>query len=151
VFPEIAFEEWKYILDNEKLPKLVTISGGEPLLYKDIVPLIEYLIDKKRIVNLFTNLLVRKQLPVSWRLAIRTTYHGFNKNRFLYNLRYYAKHNITVWEFPWTWQTIPHSIPKYAVGTDNERRHLYTVMPEFSIFAPNGKKYKDLFEMEEAG
>lgn len=57
---ELTFDEWKKILDPifENSPRKiqwVTIGGGEPTLYEDLLPLISYLRDKTDIILLMTN------------------------------------------------------------------------------------------------
>jgi len=56
-YDECSVEEWKVFLD--RFPSWISamyISGGEPSLYKDIVPLINYLTDRGHHVLLQTNL-----------------------------------------------------------------------------------------------
>lgn len=56
-YDECSFEEWKVFLDRYPIwISAMYISGGEPSLYKDIVPLINYLIDRGHHVLLQTNL-----------------------------------------------------------------------------------------------
>lgn len=64
---ELSLEEWRKIFQSlKKTPFWVTISGGEPFLYKDIEALVGYLYDNCRpsIINIPTNGLLYERIPI---------------------------------------------------------------------------------------
>ena len=64
---ELSLEEWTKIFQSLKPPPFwVTISGGEPFLYKDIDALVGSLYDNCRpaIINIPTNGLLRERIPI---------------------------------------------------------------------------------------
>jgi len=79
-YDECSFEEWKVFLD--RFPMWISamyISGGEPSLYKDIVPLINYLIERGHHVLLQSNLYKPEAyigIKPHRRLVFMATYHG---------------------------------------------------------------------------
>ena len=83
---------WLKIID--KVPwkiKEIWISGGEPSIYPDIVPLVEGLLDRKYLITIFTNLTNDKlsELPKSDLIRIEATFHsraGHTKANFIKNL-----------------------------------------------------------------
>lgn len=86
-YPESSFQEWKEFI--EKFPywlSQIYVSGGEPSLYKDIVPLINWLIERGHHVIVFTNLWRINNfvgIKPHWRLIFQPTYHkGDNLGRF---------------------------------------------------------------------
>ena len=78
-YEECTFDEWKVFL--ERFPiwlSAVYISGGEPSLYSDIVPLTNYLIDNGHHVLLQTNLFKPEAfigIRPHHRLIFMATYH----------------------------------------------------------------------------
>jgi len=84
-YEESTWEEWKVFL--ERFPiwlSAVYISGGEPSLYSDIVPLINYLIEKGHHVILQTNLFEPEAfigIRPHWRLIFMATYHEKQEQR----------------------------------------------------------------------
>ena len=78
-YDESTFEEWKVWLD--RFPYWVShfyVSGGEPSLYKDIVPLVNYLIERGHHVTVFTNLWKIENfdgIKPHWRLLFQPTFH----------------------------------------------------------------------------
>jgi len=80
IYKESTFDEWRVFLD--RFPIWISdmyISGGEPSLYSDIVPLINYLIKRGHHVHIQTNLYKPEAfvgiLP-HWRLIFFATDHG---------------------------------------------------------------------------
>jgi len=78
-YEECTWQEWKVFF--ERLPmwfSAVYISGGEPSLYSDIVPLINYLIDRGHHILLQTNLFNGEAfigIKPHHRLVFMATYH----------------------------------------------------------------------------
>jgi len=78
-YDECSFEEWKVFLD--RFPMWISamyISGGEPSLYKDIVPLINYLIERGHHVIMQSNLYKPEAfigIKPHRRLIFLSTYH----------------------------------------------------------------------------
>ena len=93
-YEESTFEEWKVWF--ERFPYWISqiyVSGGEPSVYKDIVPLVNWLIERGHHVIVFTNLWKIENyvgIKPHWRLIFQPTYHGTEdeKERFLTSLRY---------------------------------------------------------------
>jgi len=54
---ELCFEEWMDVIDTllEYGVQSFTISGGEPLLREDLKDIIDYILDKKKSVNMISN------------------------------------------------------------------------------------------------
>ena len=56
-YDELTFEQWKDIIDNLDFKvNEVFVTGGEPFLYSDLDKLLHYLLRKKYMVTVFTNL-----------------------------------------------------------------------------------------------
>jgi len=78
-YDECSFEEWKVFLD--RFPVWISamyISGGEPGMYKDIVPLVNYLLKRGHHVLIQTNLFKPEAfigITPHWRLVFMATYH----------------------------------------------------------------------------
>jgi organic radical activating enzyme len=105
-YEESTFDEWRVFLD--RIPfwlKVVYISGGEPSLYGDIVPLINYLIERGHHVILQTNLYKPEAyigIKPHWRLMFAATYHEAQENRlgrgnqFFTNAEFLREHGFWV-------------------------------------------------------
>ncbi len=78
-YNECTWEEWKVFFERFPLwLSTVYISGGEPSLYSDIVPLINYLIDRGHHIILQTNLFRPEAfigIRPHYRLIFMATYH----------------------------------------------------------------------------
>lgn len=76
---ECSFEEWKSWF--ERFPfwlSLVYISGGETSLYKDIVPLVNWLVERGHRVVVYTNLMHIENfdgIKNHWRVRFCATFH----------------------------------------------------------------------------
>lgn len=94
-YEESTFEEWKVWF--ERFPYWISqiyVSGGEPSLYKDIVPLVNWLVERGHHVTIFTNLHKAENFIISrntgavnikphWRLLFMPTFHqGDDAERF---------------------------------------------------------------------
>ena len=79
-YEESTFEEWKIWF--KRFPYWISqiyVSGGEPSLYKDIIPLVNWLIGEGHHVIMFTNLWrVENFLGIKphWRLVFMPTFHA---------------------------------------------------------------------------
>jgi uncharacterized radical SAM superfamily Fe-S cluster-containing enzyme len=79
-YDECSFDEWKNFI--ERFPQWISqmyISGGEPSLYKDIVPLVNWLVGRGHHVIVFTNLWKienYKGIKPHWRLIFQPTFHN---------------------------------------------------------------------------
>ena len=79
-YEESTFEEWKTFI--ERFPYWIShlyVSGGEPSLYKDIVPLVNWLIERGHHIVVFTNLWKAENflgIRPHWRLLFMPTYHA---------------------------------------------------------------------------
>ena len=85
-YDECTVDEWKTFLDRFPIwISAMYISGGEPSLYSDIVPLINHLIERGYHVLLQTNLFKAKAfigIKPHRRLIFMATYHEeFERNR----------------------------------------------------------------------
>jgi MoaA/NifB/PqqE/SkfB family radical SAM enzyme len=63
---ELTLEEWDQVLTSlGRAPYWFTISGGEPFLYRDLVPLVKLVYDRCRpgIINVPTNSILFRQIP----------------------------------------------------------------------------------------
>ena len=78
-YEECSFEEWKTFINRmQHWVSVYYISGGEPGLYKDIVPLTNYLIERGHKVIIMTNLSYPQRfggIKPHWRLMFMPTYH----------------------------------------------------------------------------
>jgi len=80
-YEECSFEEWKEFLSKriQHWVSVYYISGGEPALYKDIVPLTNWLIERGHHVIIMTNLTYFNKfvgIKPHWRLMFMPTYHS---------------------------------------------------------------------------
>jgi len=93
---ELTAKQWLLILLKYK-PRIniITISGGEPSIYKDIVPLVNGLTENKIAVRILTNLMSKRLLEIDKSPYIRifTTFHYSyaNLDKFTENLKLYKK------------------------------------------------------------
>ena len=78
-YDECSFEEWKTFINRiQHWVSVYYISGGEPALYKDIIPLTNWLIEKGHHVIIMTNLShIHKfeGIKPHWRLMFQPTFH----------------------------------------------------------------------------
>ena len=79
-FDECTWEEWADFITRRVQHWVSTfyVSGGEPGLYKDIVPLINWLISRGHKVILLTNLSYPEKfegIKPHWRLMFQPTFH----------------------------------------------------------------------------
>lgn len=78
-YEECTFEEWKVFIERlQHWVSVFYISGGEPALYKDIVPLTNWLIERGHKVIIMTNLSHPqkfKGIKPHWRLMFQPTFH----------------------------------------------------------------------------
>jgi len=125
---ELTAKQWLEILLNYK-PKIkfVVISGGEPSIYKDIVPLVDGLTKNKIAVRILTNLTSRRLLGVDNNPYVRfytTLHYGFvDLDKFLENLRLYKnKFLVSVNEFEGKPKMIKGSRMKILETLDNPDR-----------------------------
>ena len=93
---ELTAKQWLEILLNyEPRINIITISGGEPAIYKDIVPLVNRLAKNKIAIRILTNLMSKRLLRIdeSPYVRIYTTFHyGFaNLDKFMENLKLYKE------------------------------------------------------------
>jgi hypothetical protein len=120
-FEECSFEEWKVYF--QRFPhriSLVYLSGGETSLYKDIVPLTNWLIEKGHHVIIFSNLWKIENfqgIKPHWRLIFFPTYHAEqdNPDRYAFALSALGeKYNVYSTEFEKdTLKTKDHSIKNF--------------------------------------
>ena len=81
-YDECSFDEWKVWF--ERFPEWISqvyVSGGEPSLYKDIVPLVNWLVERGHHVIVFTNLWKVENyegIKPHWRLIFQPTFHADN-------------------------------------------------------------------------
>ena len=99
---ELTAIEWLRIIDdyNQRTYRdikpitVVVFGGGEPGMYKDIIPLVNGLIERKIAVRVLTNLLLRNMLEIKKSPYVRmvATYHpGGDLGKYLANLKLYRK------------------------------------------------------------
>ena len=140
---ELGFRDWEHILEHHDSIKEITISGGEPFLYRDIVKLVTYLLNRKIMVSIHTNLTSKRglKLPKSKRLFIKATYHsGVDIEKFIKNLELYKKkYRVLVWVMG-----IPGSISKRLQTTSSQRKE------SSLILAPDGVIFESHQKLESA-
>lgn len=97
-YKESTFEEWKVWF--ERFPYWISqiyVSGGEPSMYKDIVPLVNWLIERGHHVLVFTNLWKVENyegIKPHWRLIFQPTFHGVDLKKFRDSLRKMGKYQV---------------------------------------------------------
>ena len=78
-YEECTIDEWITFFERQQhLVSTYYISGGEPGLYKDIVPMANYLLSKGHQVIIMTNLSYPEKfagIKNSWRLMFMPTFH----------------------------------------------------------------------------
>ena len=82
-YDEIDPEKWVDMI-NKSDYGVLTISGGEPGIYKGIARIINAAIDKKMVVRVFTNLTVIDEfmrIRKSWRVVFLASYHHIFSHR----------------------------------------------------------------------
>lgn len=144
IFNEISVQDWLDIIFKEKA-KIVNISGGEPLIYRDLPILVNTLIKKGYIVSIFTNLKSLDGLSIkpSWRVIFRATYHDNGTQdrllNFMMNLwRYRSRFYVQVIELETNF--IEGSIIKIKKDTQSS--------DYVEIYAPDGRKAYSHTELE---
>jgi len=139
-------KEWKERLD--RIPykvKEVVVSGGEPLIYRDIAELVNYMLDKKWLVSIATNMTVLRGMRIkrSWRLNFHVTYHhDYPLEQFLANYESYKSHFHRVKLFEIGTSLLRMSRTKPLI-IDNKGRD-----KELVLYGPDGKLYKSHTELE---
>ena len=75
-FKELTGDEWIEKFKDYPI-KLVSISGGEPSIYKDIVKVVDWFVSQKIAVRIITNLTNFRLLEIKRSPYVRifTTYH----------------------------------------------------------------------------
>ena len=137
-FEEVGYKKWLEYVDGIPFRLgIINISGGEPFLYPEIVPLVHGLIDRGHLVRIPSNLLLTEGLEIGKtnRCMILATYHGVNRSRFMKNLKEYKKiMRVAVREFNTTYQSIPGSRLKRMEEEDSRNDRIITVSPDLKWF-----------------
>lgn len=111
---EISLEEWKYLINGFPIKlSTIRISGGEPMLMPYYSELVNWLLDRKLYVMVFTNLTILKtDVNPSRRLLYEATYHqSSNPALWKHNLELYRKkYRVNVQ------QIAEETIPNVRVG-----------------------------------
>jgi organic radical activating enzyme len=99
-FKELTGDEWiKIFTPYIGKIKVMTISGGEPAIYKDIVKVVEWLVSKKIAVRILTNLTSLRLLEIKRTPYVRifTTYHHgqIKLEKYQSNLEKYKRYFLT--------------------------------------------------------
>lgn len=142
----LKFWQDRFTNDIERRYKIrqVTISGGEPFLYKEIVGLTEWLVGRGYLVYFFSNLTTTRGLKIksSNRIKILATLHkdavarGF-KDTFYMNLKSYSR------KFYVIKQELVDDLP--AVGTNENLKELVAEDESnhrtYDSWGPNGEFY----------
>lgn len=85
-YKECTVDEWKLFIERyAHWLSRIYISGGEPSLYSDIVPLVNWLVERGSHVIIFTNLWkVENFLAIKphWRLLFMPTFHADDEQKF---------------------------------------------------------------------
>ena len=98
-------EDWQELISNFPIKiNDVVLSGGEPTIYKDFVPLANWILDQGIMLEVYTNLTNKRLAKVrpSYKLRILATYHHeydmqkFNENYLFVQKQH--KHKIDVKE-----------------------------------------------------
>lgn len=97
---EMSLHEWIKIIKRfpEKIREIV-ISGGEPMLHKDFVPFVQFLLDRGYYVTVYTNLSLKKglELKPSRRLRFEASLHSSVRgNKPFYLKEYQEKFRVDV-------------------------------------------------------
>lgn len=139
-YNERTFGDWIRLLIKRK-PRMVTISGGEPLLYPFIEHIVNLLTWRMIIVTMQTNLMIfNENLTPSNFLFIFATYHkGCNKTLFEKNLKKYREKgfNVSVAEFG---NEIEGSRKKELKSKQADEK--------VEIYAPDLRKFNSWVELE---
>ena len=143
-FKEVSPKAWITLL-SKRLPNVVTISGGEPMMYPGIEDIINYLTDRKVFVTISTNLLkLNLDINASKYLWLYATNHKtnnrlFEKNMYIYQIYGY---NVSVSEFG-----------DVAVIKGARLRKIKQKQTDKKIecYAPDLRKFNSWVEMEENG
>ena len=137
-FKEVGYKEWLEYVD--RIPfrlGVINISGGEPFLYPEIIPLVHGLLDRGHLVRIPSNLLLRKGLEIGKtnRCMILATYHGVDPDLFIENSKLYKKiMRVSIREFDLTYQTIPGSKLKRMENENTRNDRIITVSPDLRWF-----------------
>lgn len=152
-FKDMPYNNWlDLIISYNPKIKQVTISGGEPALYKDIVPLVNSLINMKYIVVIFSNLSeIDKFIEIkkSWRVIFYSTYHNvlsldkYLRNYEVLNNKFY----VSVRELRPPDDMKPIYIPWAKVkAIQDEQDESYV-----EIFSPDGRMFTSCQALDRAG
>ena len=137
-----TFEEWKDFFDRwpYKYAKVreIAILGGEPALYDDLVPVVNYLLNRGFHVKIYTNLTKidkYKQIKPSHHFRLTASYHKvFDVEKFKANyfeIREY--HDIIVQEIGE--KTLPFSISRpLQTSSNDQHHHIFSLDPERCLF-----------------
>jgi len=100
---ELTATEWlKKIDDYPERITVITMSGGDPTMYKDIIPLVNGLIKRKIAVRIITNIMAINLMKINASSYVRifTTYHHgfanrktFDKNLIMYRTKFAVETN----------------------------------------------------------
>lgn len=96
VSKHIGLSKWKKIIKNHPTKvREVVITGGEPMLMgEDFICLVDWLIENKYFVTIFSNLTLKYGLRIkpSWRIRMVATYHrSMDIQEFRNNLELYKE------------------------------------------------------------
>ena len=153
-FKESTLDEWIDLLDTMDF-SVLTISGGEPLLYPQIYGLLNYLKRRKCRVNMLTNLTVTRKLPRNWKMHMTATYHRQSSlEKFKKNLKYYRKRfPVGVHELVDENNKDIYFHNSFILANDHMIRKIETEQCEdrLTVIAPDLSIYNSYIEMEAAG
>lgn len=120
------------------------LSGGEPTLYKDIVPLANWLLDRGHYVILYTNLWKPEALEgirPQWRFLIVPTFHAEdNLERFKSAMDSLSRFNIMAQEIEGTSDKLKKKYRKRFFDFD-----YYTKIDDPIHFAPDAPKTTKMY------
>jgi len=89
---EISAKDWIRIIETFPIRiNKVSLIGGEPFIYPDIVELANGLMDRGYLVTILTNLTRKHNFKNSYKLHLYATYH---KSK-VYHADFYSGYNIT--------------------------------------------------------
>jgi len=152
VFDEYGYNYWLSKIKYTDNVRQVTISGGEPGLYKGLSDLVNELVDDKYIVLIFTNLTKIDEflkIKKTWRVIFLASYHPvFALDKYLENYSFlFSRFYITAREV-------------LKKGHESERRLDFSKIKyeyEFQddeyveIYAPDGRLFYSCHELDQAG
>ncbi len=141
---EVPYGHWSAMLIIRQ-PQVVTISGGEPLLYRNIDRIIDYLTARRIFVMVSTNLMSLNGLNItpSKYLWFYSTNHKSNQKVFERNLRIYrgSGYGVSVKEFG------ERTIKGSHLGVLKDEQ----TTDKIEVYAPDLRKFNSWIELEENG